>query len=116
MENINNISMKEWAACDRPSYKMKEHGTETMTNAELLSIIIGNGTSKENALTIARKTLNSYGNNLNDLGKASIDELKQIDGKTMKRHMCCCLIIITNSSSRSGSHKVVSLKPLWILG
>ena len=80
MENINNISMKEWAACDRPSYKMKEHGTETMTNAELLSIIIGNGTSKENALTIARKTLNSYGNNLNDLGKASIDELKQIDG------------------------------------
>ena len=80
MENINNISMKEWAACDRPSYKMKEHGTETMTSAELLSIIIGNGTSKENALTIARKTLNSYGNNLNDLGKASIDELKQIDG------------------------------------
>ena len=35
MENINNISMKEWAACDRPSYKMKEHGTEAMTNAEL---------------------------------------------------------------------------------
>lgn len=36
MENINNISMKEWAACDRPSYKMKEHGTVAMTNAELL--------------------------------------------------------------------------------
>lgn len=80
MENINNINMKEWAACDRPSYKMKEHGTDAMTNAELLSIIIGNGTSKENALTIARKMLHSYGDNLNELGKASIDELKQIDG------------------------------------
>jgi DNA repair protein RadC len=59
---------------------MKEHGTDAMTNAELLSIIIGNGTSRENALTIARKMLHSYGDNLNELGKASIDELKQIDG------------------------------------
>ena len=80
MENYNNMSIKEWAVCDRPSYKMKERGTGSMTNAELLSILIGNGTRKENALTIARKILTQYGNSLNEFGKATMDELKEMEG------------------------------------
>ena len=72
------MSIKEWAVCDRPSSKMKERGTESMTNAELLSILIGNGTRKENAVTIARKVLTQYGNSLNEFGKATMEELKEM--------------------------------------
>jgi DNA repair protein RadC len=80
MAKFNNMSIKEWAVCDRPSYKMKERGTESMTNAELISILIGNGTRKENAVTIARKVLTQYGNSLNEFGKATIEELKEMEG------------------------------------
>ena len=51
----NRIPMRLWAEDDLPSQKLLLKGTGTLSDAELLSIIIGSGVSGENSLDIAKK-------------------------------------------------------------
>jgi len=78
--NMNSLTIKEWAAEERPSYKIIEKGTDGMSNSELLSLIIGSGTHQYNAVEIARMMLARYNNNLNALGKADLHSLLQSQG------------------------------------
>ncbi len=80
MEQNRKLAIRNWAVCDRPSFKLHECGASTMTDAELLSILIGSGTAKYNALEIAKMALNKYENNLNSLGKADIETLTDVEG------------------------------------
>jgi DNA repair protein RadC len=59
---------------------MMMHGASALSNAELLAILIGSGSAEESAVELTRKILNDYHNNLNELGKASIDELCRYKG------------------------------------
>ena len=72
MEQNRKLAIRNWSVCDRPTYKLHECGASTMTDAELLSIIIGSGTAKYNALEIAKMALGKYENNLNSMGKANL--------------------------------------------
>lgn len=58
-----------WAAEDIPSNKLFEGNPEYMSNAELLSIIIGTGSDKENSVDLARRILAGCGNKLSGLAK-----------------------------------------------
>ena len=69
------LSITQWAEEDRPREKMMMHGASALSNAELLAILIGSGNAEESAVELMRKVLNDYHNNLNELGKASIDDL-----------------------------------------
>ena len=60
----NRIPMRFWAEDDLPSQKLLLKGNGSLSDAELLSIIIGSGVSGENSLDIAMKTLSICGNNL----------------------------------------------------
>jgi DNA repair protein RadC len=74
-------SIREWAMDDRPREKMMKNGAEALSNAELLAILLGSGTKKESAVDLAKRILGVAGNNLNELGKISIDNLcKQFHG------------------------------------
>ena len=53
----NRIPMRLWAEDDLPSQKLLLKGTRSLSDAELLSIIIGSGISGENSLDIAKKML-----------------------------------------------------------
>jgi DNA repair protein RadC len=59
---------------------MMMHGASALSNAELLAILIGSGNAEESAVELMRKVLNDYHNNLNELGKASIDDLCRYKG------------------------------------
>jgi DNA repair protein RadC len=71
----NRFSIREWALDDRPREKMIKNGAEALSNAELLAILLGSGTTKESAVDLAKKILGAVGNNLNELGKVSIEML-----------------------------------------
>ena len=74
------LSINQWAEEDRPREKMMLHGVSALSNAELLAILIGSGNTEDSAVELMRKVLNDYRNNLNELGKASIDELCRYKG------------------------------------
>lgn len=74
MGRIKNIPIME-----RPYEKMIMYGEKTLTNTELLSIIIKNGTKEESSLEIAQKLL-SLDENLRFLQTISIEELMNING------------------------------------
>ena len=81
----NRIPMRFWAEDDLPSQKLLLKGNGSLSDAELLSIIIGSGVSGENSLDIAMKTLSICGNNLCEFWKFSVSDLQKIKGIGEKR-------------------------------
>lgn len=69
------MRLKEWAEEDRPREKALEHGISSLSNAELLAILIGSGNTEESAVQLSQRILNSVDQNLNNLGKCTIKEL-----------------------------------------
>lgn len=80
MINTDRKSIKTWAADDRPREKMISKGKGSLSNAELIAILIGSGNGELSAVELAREVLNAVGDNLYDLSKLSIDELQQHKG------------------------------------
>ena len=72
--------IKNWMPKDRPREKLESNGKSSLTEAELLSIILGTGTRGQNSLNISRKMLEVAGNDLNVLADLPIGELTAIRG------------------------------------
>ena len=72
-------TIKDLPIMERPYEKMIMYGEKELSDAELLSIIIRNGTKKESSIEIAQKILN-IDENLRFLQTISIDELMKING------------------------------------
>jgi DNA repair protein RadC len=86
----NRIPMRFWAEDDLPSQKLLLKGTGSLSDAELLSLIIGSGVSGENSLEIARNMLSNCGNSLCELWKFGITDLQKIKGIGQKRAVKIC--------------------------
>lgn len=80
MKNTDKLNIKDWAEADRPREKMLSKGIDALTNAELLAILIGSGNAEETAVGLMQRILASVDNNLNELGKQSIQELCHFKG------------------------------------
>lgn len=76
----NHLSIREWSVSDRPREKYLAMGSGSLSDAELLAILLRCGSQKESALDLARKILASCGNSLKKLSKLSIEELTYING------------------------------------
>ena len=76
MENEKqNFTIKNWAEEDRPREKMLLKGARSLSNAELLAILIGSGNAEMTAVDLSKKILNDVENNLQELGRKSIQQL-----------------------------------------
>jgi len=73
-------SIKEWAVEDRPREKMMAQGMRSLSEAELVAILIRSGNLEESAVEVARRLMASVNNNLNELGKKSVNDLKKFKG------------------------------------
>lgn len=81
MENyIKNRTIKQWAEDDRPREKMLQKGRHSLSDAELLAILIGSGTRDESALEVARQLLASVQDNLVELSRTSVEDLMKQKG------------------------------------
>ncbi|MEA3505431.1 MAG: DNA repair protein RadC [Bacteroidota bacterium] len=73
-------SIKYWAEEDRPREKLLLKGKSSLSNSELIAILIGSGTRKISAVDLGKILLKSVDNNLLELAKLSVDDLKQFKG------------------------------------
>jgi DNA repair protein RadC len=82
MENVNkpSTSIKNWAIDDRPREKLLAKGAAALSNSELLAILLNNGSKNKSAVELAKEILKLGHDNLNELGKLSIHEFKQVRG------------------------------------
>lgn len=76
----NKLTIKFWAEEDRPREKLQLKGKHSLSDAELVAIIIGSGNAKESAVELSRRILASVNNNLFELGQKTIEELMQFNG------------------------------------
>lgn len=73
-------SIKEWAVEDRPREKLLTKGTRSLSEAELLAILIGSGNSKESAVELSRRILLAVNNDLSVLSKKDASYLLKFRG------------------------------------
>ena len=80
MMQAEKHSIKQWAKDDRPREKLLMKGAESLSDSELLAILIVNGTRSKTAIDLAKEVLILGKNNLPELGKVTVKELMKIKG------------------------------------
>ncbi len=75
------LTIREWAKDDRPREKMMKKGADSLSDAELLAILIGSGNKDESAVELARRILRVREDNLNELAQMKVSQMcKQFKG------------------------------------
>lgn len=75
-----NFSIKDWSEADRPREKLLTKGKGSLTDAELLAILIGSGSIDESAVDLCKRMLVESNNDLNTLSRLSVTQLKNFKG------------------------------------
>lgn len=79
-EKSTSLSIKYWNDDDKPREKLVQKGRSALSDAELIAILIGSGSRDESAVELSKRILASTANNLNELGKLSIEQLMKFKG------------------------------------
>ncbi len=82
---MKNTELRErgilsWAEEDRPREKLLLKGRSALSDAELIAILIGSGTRDQSAVDVGKTILRSVDNNLHELAKLSVQDLKKFEG------------------------------------
>ena len=129
------LSIKEWAVEDRPREKLLLKGTRSLSDAELMAILIGSGNTDESAVELARRILSMTGNNLNELGKMQVHDLLKFKGigeakavnimaalelgRRRKEQSAAEKLIVTTSSDAAGYFRPLledlPIEEFWVL-
>lgn len=80
MTTYSRMNIKDWALEDRPREKLLYRGIASLSDAELIAILIGSGNSEETAVELSRRIMEKVKNNLNELGKLNVENLKSFKG------------------------------------
>lgn len=72
---MRKFSIKDWAEDDQPRKKLLFKGADTLSNSELLAILINNGTRGQSAIDVAKSLLQTLDNDLQKLAGLSVREL-----------------------------------------
>lgn len=74
------MGIKSWALDDRPREKLLSKGQASLSDAELLGIIIGSGTKEGSAVELGKKILGSVANSLSEVSRLSVSDLTRFKG------------------------------------
>lgn len=80
MNNIESKSIKNWAEDERPREKLIQKGRDSLSNSELLAIIIGSGSKSKSAVTLSKEILETCDQSLSQLNRLSFQQLKNFKG------------------------------------
>ncbi len=82
MENVNkpSTSIKNWATDDRPREKLLTKGASSLSNSELIAILLNNGSKSKSAVELGKEILKLGQDNLNELGKLTLKDFRKIKG------------------------------------
>ena len=94
-----NTSIKNWAEDDRPREKLLLKGAETLSNSELIAILINNGTKQFSAVDVAKHLLQAANNDVLQLCRLSVNEILKLKikgiGKAKAITICAALELST---------------------
>ncbi len=76
----NKLGIKAWAEADRPREKLLQQGRRSLTDAELIAILIGSGSRDETAVDLSKRILASCNHDLDKLAQLGIKELSKFKG------------------------------------
>lgn len=76
----DKITIKSWAEEDRPREKLLLQGRRSLSDAELIAILIGSGNRQESAVELSKRILVSHNNDLDKLGKLTVQDLSKFNG------------------------------------
>ena len=77
---MKKLTIKSWALDDRPREKLLRKGKASISDAELIAILIGSGNKEESAVDVSKRILKAVNGNLNKLAKLSVTDLMQYKG------------------------------------
>ena len=77
---MEKMTIKSWALDDRPREKLIAKGKNSLSNAELVAILIGSGNRTESAVALSKRILQSVDGNINALAKLSLTKLTTFKG------------------------------------
>lgn len=80
MKEKVSLPITKWSLDDRPREKLVLKGKPSLSDAELLAILIGSGSKDESAVALSKRILKSNANNLNQLARLSIVDLQKFKG------------------------------------
>lgn len=78
--SLKHLNIKALAEDDRPREKFAGLGRGSLSDAELIAIILGSGNRSETAVQLAQRMLSSCSNNINELAKLSLNDLRKFNG------------------------------------
>jgi len=77
---MEKLTIKSWAIDDRPREKLVAKGKSTLSDAELIAILIRSGNRQESAVALSKRMLQSVNGNINELAKLSVERLTTFKG------------------------------------
>ena len=77
---MKKLTIKSWALDDRPREKLLAKGKASLSDAELIAILIGSGNRQESAVSLSKRILQSVTGNINELAKLSVEKLMTFKG------------------------------------
>lgn len=79
-DNQQSFTIKHWSEQDRPREKLLQSGSKSLSNAELVAILLGSGSRNESAVALAKKILQSINHKLEKLPQLHIKQLQSFRG------------------------------------
>ena len=110
---MDTKSIKNWSVDDRPREKLLLNGIDSLSNSELLAIVINNGTQQNSAVDVCKNLLAAVNNDLQQLGKLTVQDIKQLQIKGIGQAKAISILAALELGNRraaavSKKQKVVS--------
>lgn len=116
LDSERSYTIKDLPLSERPREKLYSYGPESLSNAELLAIIIRTGHKKETAIDLAQKVLNMDMKGLAHLSEVRLEQLKKIKGiGDCKAAQILAAIEIGKRLNRWGAHDKIKVNSPMIL-
>lgn len=80
IDDDRHITVKDWASDDQPREKLHKKGAQTLSNAELLAILVRTGVKNIDVLECCKRLLARYDNDLNKIAQLSVEKLSESEG------------------------------------
>jgi len=74
-QDDKRLTIRDWAEDDRPREKMMRKGSTSLSDAELLAILIGSGNRNESAVELSRRIMRECQDNINELAVLTVTDL-----------------------------------------
>ncbi|MEO5673501.1 MAG: DNA repair protein RadC [Chitinophagales bacterium] len=98
--------IKSWAEEDRPREKLMQKGKQSLSESELIAILVRTGTEKNDALQVSKELLNKVKNDLNELSKLSVKDMLGLSVKGIGETKAITIVAALELGRRRQSSEV----------